>query len=122
MALDRERGAWRVERAVTGPEARPDREEDLPAAGHPLTWCLREELVVQVPVSELTPDRSGEGWALAGPVPGTARTLIIVFHGAPPARARRAMGSALDHLAGLDGGDGPPPAGGDDRTICPVGG
>lgn len=109
LSLDRERGAWRVERSATGPEARPAEEAELPAPGHPLTWCLREDLVVQVPVDELTPDRSGDGWALAGPVPGTSRVLVVVFHGAPPARARRAMRSALAHLAGLDGESGSSP-------------
>lgn len=107
--LDRERGVWRVERAVAGPEA-PSREDgELPAAGHPLTWCLREELVVQVPARELSGDRSGDGWALAGPVPGASRVLMLTFHGAPPARARRAMRPALDHLGNLAERSGPGP-------------
>lgn len=108
FGLDREAGTWRAERAAAGPDARSRDGGELSAAGHPFTWCLREDLVAQVPVSEITADRSGEGWALAGPVPGTSRVLVLAFHGPPPTRARRAMRPALDHLATLDEGTEPP--------------
>lgn len=107
FALDREEGVWRAERSASGPDAGPRDRDGLSAAGHPFTWCLREDLVVQVPVSELTADRSGEGWALAGPVRGTSRVLVLAFHGPPPSRARRAMRPALDHLASLADRTGP---------------
>lgn len=102
LTLDRDREAWVVEREAVGPDGSPSSGGGDPAAGHPLTWCLREELVVQVPAGELNADRTGEGWALAGPIPGAGRVLVIVFHGAPPARARRAMRPALDHLGALE--------------------
>lgn len=99
LALDRERGAWRLEREMLGAEGEQPLESEVEAVGHPLTWCVREELVVQVPAGDLTDDRGREGWALAGPVPGRDRTLVLIFHGAPPAGARRAMRPALDHLS-----------------------
>ncbi len=107
--LDRSEEAWTEERAVAGPEARPGGGR-LSAPGHPFTWCLREDLVVQVPAGDVDADRSAEGWALAGPVPGSSRVLALHFRGAPPARARRALRPALDHLGGV--GDGAAPRGG----------
>lgn len=101
LRLDRDRGAWVGEREVAAPEASAAGDREFPAAGHPLTWCLREELVVQIPAGEITGDRGGEGWALAGPVAGRSRVLVILFHGTPPTRARRAMRPALRHLDAL---------------------
>lgn len=101
LRLDRERGTWTVEREELGPEGGDGTDEELEARGHPLTWCVREELTVQVPAGDLTGDRGREGWALVGPVPGSLRALVLVFHGAPPSGARRAMRPALDHLAAL---------------------
>ena len=105
LRLDRERGAWVVERDVVGPDGDAAGASEMSAAGHPLTWCVREELIVQVPAGELSGDRADDGWALAGPAPGGSRVLVVRFHGAPPSRARRAMRPALEHLGAL--GDRP---------------
>lgn len=100
--LDRDREAWVPERwsaGDRGPSAPPD---ETAAAGHPLSWCLREELVAQIPREEMAGDRRGAGWALAGPVPGSDRMLVMAFGGSPPAGARRAVDAARRHVAALE--------------------
>lgn len=96
--LDRTTDAWRVEKRTEG-EAGVG-EEEIRAAGHPLTWCLREELVVQVDVGELLGGRRG-GWALAGPVAGRERALVLVFRRSPPPGSRPGFQAALRHLEAL---------------------
>lgn len=111
--LDRGEGAWIPElRAGELPEAG---KSPLSAAGHPLTWCLREDLLVQVSSDELLGGRA-PGWSLAGPVPGGERALVMTFGGSPPAGAREGLRAALDHLAALEG------AGLLDRAGAPEGG
>lgn len=100
--LERERSSWVVERRVGEP---PEGSSDeLAAAGHPLTWCLREELSIQSETAELLGGRSG-GWALAGAVPGADRALVVCFGGSPPTGAREGLEAAVDHLAALHASD-----------------
>lgn len=73
----------------------------FPAAGHPLTWCLREELQLQVSVGDLF-DTRASGWALVGPVQGSDRVLVVTFRAGPPSGARGGLGAALGHLEALD--------------------
>lgn len=100
--LDRDRSVWVVDRRVGAP---PNGSSDeLAAAGHPLTWCLREELSMQSEADELLGGRSG-GWALAGAVPGADRALVICFGGSPPSGARKGLEAAVEHLAALHEAD-----------------
>lgn len=96
--LDRDGAAWILERRVGGDEAPPPGE--LAAAGHPLTWCLREDLLVQVTSDELLGGRA-PGWSLAGAVPEADRALVVSFRGSPPAGAREGLEAAVEHLADL---------------------
>lgn len=96
--LEREQSAWVLDGRVGEPGGGPP--QRFGAAGHPLTWCLREELVVQVETAELLGGRTG-GWTLAGPVPGADRALLVIFEGSPPTGARSAVRAALRHLASL---------------------
>lgn len=96
--LDRERSSWVLERRAGEPPAGST--DELAAAGHPLTWCLREELSMQSETSELLGGRSS-GWALAGSVPGADRALVVSFGGSPPTGARRGLEAAVEHLAAL---------------------
>lgn len=100
--LDRDRECWVPERAAGEEEGRADPPPELAARGHPLSWCLREELVAQLPRGELAGDRRAGGWALAGPVPGSDRVLLLLFGGSPPGAARRAVEAARRHLASLE--------------------
>lgn len=98
--LDRASGAWVPEhRAGEGPG--DGARGELRAAGHPLTWCLREDLLLQVSSDELL-GRRVAGWSLAGPVPGGERALLLTFRGSPPAGAREGLRAAVEHLAALD--------------------
>lgn len=96
--LDRERASWVVERRVGDPPAGSS--DEIAAAGHPLTWCLREELSMQSEAAELLGGGSG-GWALAGAVPGADRALVVCFGGSPPTGARQGLEAAVEHLAAL---------------------
>lgn len=97
--LDRAAGAWVPE--LRAGEAPGDGETgELRAAGHPLTWCLREDLLLQVSSDELL-GRRVAGWSLAGPVPGGDRALLLTFRGSPPAGAREGLRAAVEHLAAL---------------------
>lgn len=100
--LDRGREAWEPADSAAGGSGDPEPPRDLPARGHPLSWCLREELVAQLPRGELAGDRRAGGWSLAGPVPGSERVLVMVFDGSPPAGARRALDAARKHVAALE--------------------
>ncbi len=98
----REEGAWQVEREArfddwAAPEAGP-----VAAEGHPLTWALREGLVLQLPSERLGWSAFEGGWTLLGVVPGSRRALTLEFPGSPPAAARRGLQAALDHLADLE--------------------
>lgn len=114
--LDRGRETWVPERAATDGTVDVEAPRELPARGHPLTWCLREELVAQLPRGELAGDRRAGGWTLAGPVPGGDRVLVLAFGGSPPAGARRAVDAARRHVAALQAagvlGPEPDPGGG----------
>lgn len=100
--LNRGREAWELEDSADGGNGDREPPRPLPARGHPLSWCLREELVAQLPRGELAGDRRAGGWSLAGPVPGSDRVLVMVFGGSPPAGARRALDSARKHVAALE--------------------
>lgn len=109
--LDRGREAWVPERSVAGSTGADDLPEELPARGHPLSWCLREELVAQLPPGELAGSRRAGGWTLVGPAPGSDRVLVMVFGGSPPAGARRAVEAARRHVAALEAAGVLPPGG-----------
>lgn len=100
--LHRGREAWLVERSAPGGNGAAEPPGELPARGHPLSWCLREELVAQLPRGELAGDRRTGGWTLAGPVPGSDRVLVLIFGGSPPSGARRAVDAAREHVAALE--------------------
>lgn len=100
--LDRGRETWVPEHASTGGDGGGEAPPELPARGHPLSWCLREELVAQLPREELAGDRRAGGWILAGPVRGSERVLVLLFGGSPPAGARRAVDAARSHVAALE--------------------
>lgn len=103
VVLDPGESTWKVEAYVgeegSGVDARDRRAR---AVGHPLTWCLREELMVQLSADELMPGHEGGGWALAGSVPGGDRVLVVRFGSSPPIGAREALESALAHLGSLE--------------------
>lgn len=99
--LHRDRAAWVVERSAAGGNGAAEPPGELAARGHPLSWCLREELVAQLPRGELAGDRRAGGWTLAGPVPGSDRVLVMIFGGSPPSGARRAIDAARQHVAAL---------------------
>lgn len=107
--LDRGREAWVPERSVAGSAGSDDPPRELPARGHPLSWCLREELVAQLPRDERVGSRRAGGWILVGPVPGSDRVLLMVFGGSPPAGARRAVEAARHHVAALEAAGVLPP-------------
>ncbi len=96
--LDRAGEYWRRERSDPDEAMAPT---SIRAKGHPLTWCARERLVVQIPASELREGPAGVSWLLAGGLPGGGRVLVLAFAGAPPTAARRAMGAAVEHLSSL---------------------
>lgn len=96
--LDRAGERWRRERSVPDGASAPT---SIRVTGHPLTWCARERLVVQIPASELSDVPAGVSWLLAGGLPGGGRVLVLAFAGAPPTAARRAMGAAVEHVASL---------------------
>jgi len=122
--LDRERDRWRAARESPADGVRPLARRSIPTGGHPLTWCLREELVVQVETADLFGKSEGVGWTLAGAVPGRDRSLLVSFTGSPPVPARRTMRTALRHLEALldlsPGGDSLAAAGGE--PFDPTGG
>lgn len=111
VRLDPNEETWTVEAVVDDEGPNPASiGQRTPAPGHPLTWCLREDLLVQLRAEELMPGAEGGGWALAGPVPGSRRVLAVRYGAGPPIRAREALGAALAHLAVLEGAgllDGP---------------
>lgn len=114
--LDRTRETWVPERSAAGGNGEGEASRELAARGHPLSWCLREQLVAQLPRGELAGDRRAGGWTLAGPVPGSDRVLVLVFGGSPPAGARRAVHAARKHVAALEASgvlDREPPGGGE---------
>jgi hypothetical protein len=97
--LDREEGEWREDRRSGGEGRAAD---GLRAAGHPLTWALREELVLQVASADLFGGRA-TGWSVAGPVRSADRVLVLSFGGSPPGGAREGLRPALAHLEQLHG-------------------
>jgi len=98
----REEGAWTLEREVADGGDGEGGSAVVRADGHPLTWALREGLVLQVPSERLTGAGRGSGWTLLGPVPGSRRALALDFPGSPPATARKGLSAALDHLSDLE--------------------
>lgn len=103
LRLDEADGSWIVETVVRGDgNVGEGAGRRTAAAGHPLTWCLREELLVQLRANELVPAYEGGGWALAGPVPGGSRVMAVAYGASPPVRAREALGAALTHLGRLE--------------------
>lgn len=96
--MDRQADRWTPVRGASGDAdaARPFR-----VRGHPLTWCARERLVVQIPTADLPDAPAGVSWLLAGGLPGGDRVLVLAFAGAPPTAARRMMEAAVEHLAAL---------------------
>lgn len=103
VVLDPGESTWKVEAYVGGEGFRVDaRDRRARAVGHPLTWCLREELMVQLSADELMPGHESGGWALAGSIQGGARVLVVSFGSSPPIGAREALEAALAHLASLE--------------------
>lgn len=96
--LDRERDRWTPERSAPAEAAGPGA---LRVRGHPITWCARERLVVQIPTADLPDPPAGVSWLLAGGLRGGEKVLVLAFAGAPPGAARRAMGAAVEHLWSL---------------------
>lgn len=104
--LERERAVWVLERRAGEPAPSSD---ELSAAGHPLTWCLREGVLMQVEAGDLLDPRAS-GWALAGAAPPADRALVVQFAGSPPSGAREGLQAAVRHLSALhdDDASGPP--------------
>lgn len=103
VGLDPRESTWKVEACVGEEGSRVDAlDRRARAVGHPLTWCLREELMVQLSADALMPGHEGGGWALAGSVPGGARVLVVSFGASPPIGAREALEAALAHLGSLE--------------------
>lgn len=100
--LERDRSTWVLEHRVGEETSAPV--EELGAAGHPLTWCLREELLIQSEAEELLGVRAS-GWALAGAVPGADRALVLFFGGPPPSGARKGLEAAVEHVSALHEAD-----------------
>jgi hypothetical protein len=102
VVLDPGESTWKVEAYVGEEGSRMDaRDRRARAVGHPLTWCMREELMVQLSADELMPGHESGGWALAGCVPGATRLLVVSFGASPPIGAREALEAALAHLGSL---------------------
>lgn len=103
LRLDPDEESWTVETVVGADGAtREGAGRRSRAAGHPLTWCLREELLVQLRAEELMPGFDDGGWALAGPVPDSSRVMVVCYGAGPPIGARDALGAALTHLGTLE--------------------
>ena len=68
LGLDPSEERWTVETAVDeeGP-APASTGQRTSAAGHPLTWCLREDLLVQLRAEELMPGSEGGGLSTPRP-------------------------------------------------------
>ena len=98
----REEGTWTLERQAAEEDGGDGGSAAVPADGHPLTWALREGLVLQVPSERLGGTSRGAGWTLLGPVPGSRRALALEFPGSPPATARKGLSAALEHLSDLE--------------------
>ncbi|HKK07497.1 MAG TPA: hypothetical protein VKA44_01285 [Gemmatimonadota bacterium] len=98
----REEGAWTLEREAAAPGVDGGGAAAVPAEGHPLTWALREGLLLQVTSERLGDLSRAPGWTVLGAVPGSRRALTLEFPGSPPAAARKGVESALAHLADLE--------------------
>lgn len=98
--LDRGDAEWRRERSYGGETA--PAADAFRAEGHPLTWALREGLVLQVASEELFGARV-PGWSVTGPVRSADRVLVLTFRGSPPTGARDGVRPALEHLGQLHG-------------------
>lgn len=98
----REEGTWTLEREAAEPGAEAGGVDAVPAEGHPLTWALREGLLLQVSSEQLGDLSRTPGWIVLGAVPGSRRALTLEFPGSPPAAARKGVESALAHLADLE--------------------
>lgn len=99
LGLDEEADRWVVIRKAVREKSAGGPSSELHAPGHPLTWCLREELIVQMPPDRVQGLDSPGGWCLAGPVPGNRCVLLWWFPGPPGPHARRALRPALEHLS-----------------------
>jgi len=98
----REEGTWTLEREAAEDDGAGPGAAAVAAEGHPLTWALREGLLLQVPSERLGDLARAPGWTVLGPVPGSRRVLTLEFPGSPPPAARKGVESALAHLADLE--------------------
>ncbi len=97
--LDAVREEWIAEEEVsTGGPARTD---PLPGMGHPFTWSVREDLVLQVLSTDLFKGSPEGEWSLVAPVSEWNRLVSISFPGAPGVNARTALESAVQHLRAI---------------------
>lgn len=93
---------WSVvaERSAEG-WAQPER-SPRPARGHPFTWSVREDLVLQVPAGRVGDD-DRNGWTLLVPVGRSRRLLELWFPSAPGPSVREATPALRAHLEWLAG-------------------
>lgn len=101
------------------------------AAGHPFTWALQEDLVLQVPSERLDPAGELDGWSVVAPVPEMGIVLSLWYSSPPSPAVRKAVPALRSHLRwigrveahllpgdGRRGGD----VGGEDETFGAPGG
>lgn len=96
--LEGERWTVLAERARPGWSSAERRERS--ARGHPFTWSLREDLILQTPADRIAGD-GREGWSLLVPVPRGRRLLELWFPSAPGPSVREATAAIQGHLAWL---------------------
>ena len=97
--LDGSGEEWVVEDEVTA--GGPSKIASLASEGHPFTWAVQEDLVLQVLSKELFKGSPEGEWSLVAPVSEWGRLVCISFAGTPGVNARSAVESAVQHLRAI---------------------
>lgn len=81
-------------------------QEAVASPGHPFTWSLREELLLQLPCHRIQGVGDDEGWIMVIPDPGAGRVLSLWFASPPGPGVRESMSAVRSHLAWLGAREG----------------
>ena len=90
---------WVIEEEVSAGGS--SKNAELPAEGHPFTWSVREDLVLQVLSTELFKGSAEGEWSLVAPLAEWDRLICLTFAGTPGVNARSAVESAVQHLRAI---------------------
>lgn len=96
-----ERGRWVPAYQRFSPGWSGTAQQAVASSGHPFTWSIREELLLQLPCHRIQGVGDGEGWVLVIPDPGSGRVLSLWFGSPPGPGVRESLSAVRAHMAWL---------------------